>query len=249
MPILSLCTWCRDWPPLREALPANLATIAAHPWVEICVVDLGSKDDTVEWLRFLAESYPQLRWASQHLDPLHFAAAYNRCHRLASGQILASVDADNVIGPRYCEFVRESIDADPLAIVHCWTGDWLDGTCGRLALHRDLFDRIGGYDEALEPIGVQDIDLRDRARLAGGRIVLQQDPDVVGRAIFTRLETKLQNLPGVSYTESNGRNAARSAANVAAGRWRANAPPPTGEHRGADATPLAGESSRQTPGG
>lgn len=227
--ILSLCTWCRDWPPLREALPANLRTIAAHPWVEICVVDLGSRDDTVEWLRFLARDNPQLRWASQQLEPLHFARAYNRCHRLATGQILASVDADNVIGPRYCEFVRETIERDPLAIVHCWTGDWLDGTCGRLALHRDLFDRIGGYDEQLGPIGNQDLDMRDRAKLAGGRIVLNQEPDVVGRAIWTRIEDKLKNLPGINYTKSNQANAALSNANLAAGRWRANQGPMTND--------------------
>lgn len=221
---LSLCTWCRDWPPLREALPANLATIASLPWVEICVVDLGSRDDTVEWLRFLARDNPQLRWASQQLEPLHFAKAYNRCHRFGTGEILASIDADNVIGPKYCEFVRDTIEADTLAIVHAWTGDWLDGTCGRLAVHRDLFERVGGYDESFEPIGVQDLDFRDRCQAAGGRIVLSKDPDVVGHAIFTRIEDKMQHLPSLSYTHSNQCNAKRTIANLAAGRFRANGP-------------------------
>jgi GT2 family glycosyltransferase len=219
---LSLCTWCRDWPPLRESLPANLAAIAALPWVEICVVDVGSTDDTVEWLRFLARTHAQLRWASQPLTPLHFAAAYNRSHRFAIGEIVAAVDADNVIGPEYCQFVRDTIEADPLAIVHCWTGDWLDGTCGRLAVHRDLFERVGGYDEQLEPIGVQDLDFRDRCVLAGGNIVLSKDPAVVGRAIFTPEAQKMQALPGLDYAACNQANARRSVANLTAKRWRAN---------------------------
>jgi len=224
-PILSLCTWCRDWPPLREALPANLATIAALPWVQICVVDVGSVDGTAEWLQDLEVDNPQLRVFSCQLKPLHFARAYNLCHFAAiewGADIVASVDADNVIGPNYCDFVRNTILEDPLAIVHCWTGDWLDGTCGRLALHRDLFTRIGGYDESLDRIGNQDLDLRDRAVAAGGRIVLNQDPTVVGRAIFTRLESKMQHLTGVDYGAANERNRVRSLDNLAAGRWRAN---------------------------
>jgi glycosyltransferase involved in cell wall biosynthesis len=223
--LLSLCTWCREWPPLREALPANLATVAGLDWVEVCVVDVGSRDDTVEWLRSLAAENPQLRVTSQPLEPLHFAAAYNLCHHFATGKILASVDADNVIGPDYCRFVRNAVAADPLAIVHCWTGDWLDGTCGRLALHRNLFDQLGGYDEALERIGNQDLDLRDRAQAAGGRCVLCQDPAVVGHAIFTRHEDKMQHLAGVDYARANQVNARISNANLARGRLRANQGP------------------------
>jgi hypothetical protein len=128
-----------------------------------------------------------------------------------------------VIGPNYCDFVRNTILADPMAIVHAWTGDWLDGTCGRLALHRDLFTRIGGYDEGLERIGNQDLDLRDRAQAAGGRVVLNQDSAVVGHAIFTRHEHKMQHLTGVDYSNANERNRVRSLDNLAAGRWRANA--------------------------
>lgn len=223
-PILSLCTWCRDWPPLREALPANLRTIAGMDWVEVCVVDVGSADDTLAWLTALAANNPKLRVASQPLDPLHFARAYNRCHRLGRGKILASVDADNVIGPRYCQFVRNAVAADPLAIVHCWTGDWLDGTCGRIAMHRNLFAQLGGYDEDLAPIGNQDLDLRDRAQAAGGRVVLCQDPDVVGHAIWTRHEDKMQHFGDLDYAAANQANARRSNENLARGRLRANLP-------------------------
>ena len=224
LPVLSLCTWCRDWPPLREALPRNLETIAATPWVEIAVVDLGSVDGTPDWLADLSVKFPQLRATSARCEPLHFARAYNLCHRFGRGRILASVDADNVIGPRYCEFVRNAVAADPRAIVHCWTGDWLDGTCGRLALARDFFEWLGGYNEALERIGNQDLDLRDRAQAAGGQVVLSQDPDVVGHAIFTRHESKMQHLAGVDYPAANQANARRSVADLEARRLRANLP-------------------------
>lgn len=217
---LSLCTWCRDWPPVRQASPINLAlTAAVADRCEHCITDLGSRDDTAAWLRALS---PRLRVFGRTLEPLHFARAYNLAAEPATGDVLAFLDADNVIGPRYVEHVLAEIEQDPLAIVHCWTGDFLDGTCGRLAMHRDLFRRIGGFDEGLGPIGHQDLDLRDRAQAAGGHVRNCNDPSVVGLAVWTANPKKLQHMGGLNYGVSNGDNLYKSKANLAAGRIVAN---------------------------
>jgi cystathionine beta-synthase len=47
--MISLCTWCKDWPPLRETLPVNLQRMDGH-CVEWCITDLESSDDTYQWL-------------------------------------------------------------------------------------------------------------------------------------------------------------------------------------------------------
>lgn len=215
---VSLCTWCRDWPDIRRTLPVNIALTKGLD-VELCVADVGSRDDTVQWLLSLDE--PRLHAQGLMLEFLHFARAYNLSHRMATGEILCCVDADNVVGPRYIERVVKEISADPKAIIHAWTGDWLDGTCGRIAMHRDLFDVVGGYDESLEPVGYQDLDLRDRAQAAGGRVIVIHDPDVVGLAIKTPDGKKVQHIQG-NYGEMNARNQQKSRANVLAGRLKAN---------------------------
>ena len=221
---LSLCTWIADWPPIRQVTPINLALTAGRPDVEHVILDVGThlhtRKQTREWLAALAPP-PRLRIIERPLEPLHFARAYNSVSRDATGDVLAWLDGDNVIGPDYATRVLAEITADPLAIVHAWTGDWLDGTCGRLAMHRDLFERIGGYDEALGPAGSQDLDLRDRAQAAGGRVVVIQDPRVVGLAIRTSEEAKSQHL-SEDYRKTNSSNAAISRANIAAGRLVAN---------------------------
>ena len=215
---LSLCTWIADWPPIRQVTPINLQLTLSRSDVEHVILDVGSDAKTREWLESLS---PRLRIVTAAIEPLHFAAAYNAVSREARGEVLAWLDGDNVIGPDYVARVLAEIDADPLAIVHAWTGDWLDGTCGRLAMHRDLFWRIGGYDEALLNAGSQDLDLRDRAQAAGGRVVVIQEPSVVGLAIRTSHAAKTQHLRD-DYHKTNAINAAISRANLAAGRLVAN---------------------------
>jgi GT2 family glycosyltransferase len=219
--MISLCTWCRDWPPLRETVPLNLALIAGRD-VEWCITDLGSTDGTWEFLAAEAAANPQLQLFHESLEPLHFARAYNLAFGWAAGEILVCLDADNVIGPRFLDVVAKQIAANPRAFVHTWSGNWTDGTCGRMAMHRDVFAAIGGYDESLGVIGHQDIDLRDRAAAAGYPTVTINEPDVVGYAFLTRDEEKLQHLPGVDYRQVNSANVAISQGKLANKQWRAN---------------------------
>jgi GT2 family glycosyltransferase len=198
--------------------PINLALTAGRQDVEHVILDVGKDPSTRDWLTSLS---PRLRIVARSIEPLHFAQAYNAVSRYATGDVFAWLDGDNVIGPDYVTRVLAEITADPLAIVHCWTGDWLDGTCGRLAMHRDLFSRIGGYDEALGTAGSQDLDLRDRAQAAGGHVVVIQDPSVVGLAIRTSHAAKTQHLRN-DYYQTTAANAALSRANIAAGRLVAN---------------------------
>jgi hypothetical protein len=158
------------------------------------------------------------------MDPLHFARCYNLAFSVATGEILVCLDADNVIGPGFLDFVSPAIAADPTAFIHAWTGgDWLDGTAGRMAFHRDLFGRLGGYDEDLDSCGFQDLDLRDRAEAMGSPIVLSTDPAIVGHAFRHPDTARFAYLePDFNYSFSNSANHARSQANIAAGRLVAN---------------------------
>ena len=116
-------------------------------------------------------------------------------------------------------------------VVHMWTGEWRDGTYGRIAVPRALFHRLGGYDETLFPMGHQDHDLLLRARLAGA------DPLwVPGRALAVRALRNSKHeslaLTGASwlgFSMMNRLNAAIATAN----RWRhGHAANPRGWGRG-----------------
>jgi hypothetical protein len=76
-----------------------------------------------------------------------------------------NLDCDN--------FIDDAIDtaraywSNGCRALHLWSGVYGDGTCGRIAIARDVFYALGGYDEAFSPMGFQDRDLILRAAQAG----------------------------------------------------------------------------------
>ena len=91
-------------------------------------------------------------------------------HRLARGDVLINLDADNSnrgmrrVVDRYFAKLQ---DAALLQMDEGTQGDPLRGTFGRIGLSRYWFYRLGGYDESFLQIGHQDGDLVWRARAMG----------------------------------------------------------------------------------
>jgi glycosyltransferase involved in cell wall biosynthesis len=220
---VSLCTWVKDWPPLRQTLECNARRIAGRN-VEWCITDFGSTDDTWTWLESCAAQWTQIRVFRGVCEPLHFARCYNQAFRHARGEILVCLDGDNEIGPRFLPEIERKLAERRDLVLHVWSGNWTDGTCGRLVLPREVYQDLGGYDERLGPCGYQDLDLRDRARAAGYLVQTILDPAVVGSAIRTSREDKLRYLDVEDYETVNRGNWTRSRASILAKRYRANQP-------------------------
>ncbi len=125
--------------------------------VEFVLLDVDSTDGLHEWLSSTGLIHKIKYYRQSH--PLHTSQLKNLSHGLASGDILVNLDADNILGPQFCE---KALSLHPQQFLHAWSGDWSDGTCGRLAYQRELFEAFGGYDESLGPVGFEDLDLRNR---------------------------------------------------------------------------------------
>lgn len=222
---ISFCTWIKSrLYQFRETIPRNLERAAAYE-AEFVVVDAASPDGLAEWVqtRLAAElAAGRVRLLRRPEEPMQFPKFKNAAHRAATGEIVVNLDADNVIGPRYCDWLLAAMTSDVVA--HAWTGDWLDGTCGRVALRRATFEALGGYDESLGPIGGNDLDLRDRAVASGRKCLVSRKREVVGGAMRNNLTEKLRHLPGVNYGVVNSENHQRTRDNIAAGRLVANRP-------------------------
>lgn len=222
-PALSFCTWLYEWPLIRYTLPINLWLTSAEP-VEFAIVDCGSCAMVSKWLdrkngwrrRVRLKRYPR-----DEATPIHFSRDKNRAHELGRGRILVNLDGDNIVGPRFVRDVVREVDRGA-ALVHVWTGEWLDGTCGRIAITRDAFRKLGGYDESFEAVGYQDLDLIERARAAGLKVRTIRRPECVGAAIRSGLDRKMRYVASASFDDCNSANQARSRANIKAGRLVAN---------------------------
>ena len=141
-------------------------------------------------------------------EPVELSAsgARNAGAGRAIGDILVFVDADVEVHPDALERIRAAFAADPSLtavfgayddrphapgvvsafrnllhhhVHHAGAGPAETFWTGLGAVRRDAFERTGGFDEARYPHpSIEDIELGDRLRAAGGRLLL--DPNIQG---------------------------------------------------------------------
>jgi GT2 family glycosyltransferase len=171
---------------IDACLSALLSELSGSPH-EIIVVDNGSTDDTLARVR----AHPV---RLEVMPPAFVAASRNLGARLAAGPLLAFVDSDCVVKPGWSTAVRAVLaDAaigvtgsrhivrdDSTWVERAWdrahrrraTAPLVDTAyipAGNMAVRRDVFLGVGGFDETLET--GEDPDLCARIAAGGLRIV------------------------------------------------------------------------------
>lgn len=228
------------WEPLAHCLE-ELRAQDYEGSVEIVVVDNGSSDLAPR--RLPGEE----RIVRRRCDTPGSYAARNHGITVASGVILAFIDADCVPRPDWLRRGVEALAADPEAdaaggrvevvapgpgartmieTFELWCGFPQHiyvrrgfSVTGNLFVRRDIFERVGTFDETLLSGG--DKEWGQRLTRAGGRVVYVDDAVVAHAARATRgeLRTKIARLVG-------GRWAAVKGTWQAAWAWPAMVLPP-----------------------
>jgi hypothetical protein len=169
--LISFCTTCMGrLDHLKKTLPANLKSCENDPNVQFVVLNYGGEAPTEQWIK---ETFPdelasgKLKYvsypAAKHFNMPH---AKNMAHRCADGDVLCNLDADQFIGDGFSELLRESFTRSgnifmrhsPVALSAAHKED---GASGKLALTREAFYRLRGYDESFTASG-DDRDLHAR---------------------------------------------------------------------------------------
>ncbi len=185
---ISYCTTCKGrLHHLKQTLPANMAAERNNPNVEFVVLDYGSEDGLADWIKqnFQAEmDSGRLRYARYETPYFKMAHAKNMAHRLATGDVLCNVDADNFIAKDFSKWltsvyekrldtivttVPRSISNGLISVVKrkaLGFGRSL-GLTGRIAISKQSFRELGGYDESFTGWGGEDTNLSLRARDRG----------------------------------------------------------------------------------
>ncbi len=190
-PKISYCTTCKGRAHhLMKTLPANLAAEAGNPNVEFVILDYGSEDGLGEWIQqnFANElESGRIRYARTEQPHFRMAHAKNMAHRVATGDILCNLDADNFIAPDFSQWLGKQFAREPNAVVSAQRiGRWdlikergarvmrglpatmeVGGIGGRIAIRSENFYKLGGYDEKIEGWGPDDLQFCLRARDAG----------------------------------------------------------------------------------
>jgi hypothetical protein len=105
---------------LADCLPSVAALDYPRADLEIVVVDNGSRDGSVEWLR---AEWPGVRLVT-HAENRGFAAAANDAARAATGAVVAFLNNDCRVAPDWLRFLVETLGAEGAAAAGACMLDW-----------------------------------------------------------------------------------------------------------------------------
>ena len=194
----------KDWGADRLRRPIeSIYASAADLGIEAIVSDYGSSDPSVS--KSVADA-AGARWISTPNDPQWSRSrALNAGFQISLGDVFVSTDADMVFAPKTLQAVHATVhDAAPCAVfLQCrdlpedttarflasssdisWAGleqasrfrpRW--GMGGLMAIDREGFQHLHGFDERMHTYGREDLDFALRARRAGRRIVWADDEE------------------------------------------------------------------------
>ncbi len=213
---VSFCITCKGrLDHLKQTLPQNLKNNADYPNTEFVILNYDSPDDLENWLK---ENYKaeidsgKIRYAKYSPAPhFKFSHAKNMAHRVATGDILCNLDADNTTVPGFATWLNKEFTKNKDICIRPHANTTLakrilthadqGGFSGRIALHRDHFERLHGYDEKYIGWGEEDGNLGRRAESAGLKPV-GVPYSMLGQVIPHSHERRLEHLDPASQLAS-----------------------------------------------
>ncbi|MCV3736657.1 glycosyltransferase family 2 protein [Rhizobium sp. TRM96647] len=132
--------------------------------VEFLVIEFGEQGDVREWIeeKFpdeLQRGYLRVVTDKESLDTWHFGKAKNAFRRYLRGLVYSSLDGDNFVTAGETEQLLKIFQEFPHGFVfHHFTGEWGDGTSGRVSMLTSVYRSVG-YDPLLLPRQFDEMDL------------------------------------------------------------------------------------------
>jgi GT2 family glycosyltransferase len=188
-----------------DTIGAQLDALASQTWQgswEVVVADAGSSDDTVAVVETYRARLPELRIVDA-TGGSGIAHGLNVAAGAAQGDVLVICEADDEVAGGWLAAMVNSLERDELVASHgdvtklndpevqasrvvieglqpSWFPPYLPhaSTLG-LGVRRELFERLGGFDENFK--AMQDADFCFRAQLAGAQLVYARDAVVFYR--------------------------------------------------------------------
>jgi len=231
---ISLCTACMNrLHDLMVTLPVNIYHNRDYPKIEFVVLNYNSKDKLDEWMRDYMLPYIRagILVYVHTVEPEFFAMSHSRnvAFKVATGDIINNVDADNFTGRGFAEALNLLAEVRPEKAV--FTGA-TRLTHGRLGFYKNDWQALGGYDESLVGYGWEDNNLLLRAMKVGFKVMAwRRWKDGFDERIPTSNEDSVRYLEHKYLTLTECVNMRTTYRNLARGRLVANEGKPWGKAR------------------
>ncbi len=159
---------------IRETLPINITNNLDYPNLEFVLLDYNSSDGLEEYIKanlsHYIESGKLIYFRTFKPKYFHRSHSRNLLFRIASGEIVCNLDADNFTSAGFATYINEQFNKDDNIFLTTLTRNgspFPRDVLGRICVRRDNFYAIGGFDEKMESYGFEDYDLANRLEMTG----------------------------------------------------------------------------------
>jgi hypothetical protein len=149
---------------LKQTLPINIKKVDNIIDKEYIILNYNSKDDMNEWVIDNFKGKVKLYHTT---EPKYFKMSHakNVVSCLATGDIIVNIDADNYITEGFTEWCVEQFKKNDNIVLGSTPPH--PRACGKIAITKENFYKLKGYDEGFESWGFDDIDFVRRAKEIG----------------------------------------------------------------------------------
>jgi len=159
---------------LKLTLPKNIENNLSYKNLEFVILDYNSSDGLANWAKetmsnFITNGLVKFYRTN---DPKYFDRTHSRnmMFKLATGDIICNVDADNFTGENFAHYINDQFNTNSNIYLVADTERryyFLRNAFGRFATWRNDFIKLGGLDESMKSYGSETIDFYERLKLVG----------------------------------------------------------------------------------
>lgn len=166
---VSLCTTAKDrFEHVAQTFLRNIRDNEAYGNCEFLLLDYQCPDPrTRQWAQETLRPYIDAGLVNYYYYPhgetFHISHARNLAFRLAKGNILCSVDADNFLGKGFVAYVSAVLRREGVFI----RASRYANLAGRICIRREDWEAAGGFDERFTGWGADDEDFANRLGMVG----------------------------------------------------------------------------------
>jgi glycosyltransferase involved in cell wall biosynthesis len=159
-----------------QTLPQNIADNSGYENVDFLLLDYNSTDGLEDWIKNHMQEYilnGKLTFYRTN-QPEYFNRSHSRNQilRMANGDIICNVDADNYTGAGFAHYINQEFSQDSnIFLAGSYMKEYAEykDSYGRFCAWKKDFVKVGGYDEEMESYGHEDTDLYERMTRLGRR--------------------------------------------------------------------------------
>ena len=204
---ISLCTTCMNrLVHLKQTLLKNIFDNQDYENLEFVLLDYNSTDGLEDYVKsnlsVFIEQKKLFYYKTKIPENYNMSHSRNLAFKLASGDIVCNIDADNFTGSGFASFVNKVFEDN--GDIYLSTHQPIlvkKDVLGRICVKKDDFMAVGGYDERMKYYGFDDYDFAGRLEIYGRKKQLINSPEFL-KAIPHSDKERMNNWLNIDYLHS-----------------------------------------------